>query len=54
MSLFQASVDAVILCKHEYVVEINRAAEEMFSLSGKTATGKKISGLFDDIGRSFR
>lgn len=50
MSLFQASVDAVILCKHEYVVEINRAAEEMFSLSGKTATGKKISGLLDDIG----
>ena len=50
LSLFQASADAIILCKQFTVLEMNHAAEEMFSLSGNIASGKDVSVLFNDIG----
>lgn len=52
MSLFQASVDAIILCKGYTLLEMNHAAEEMFSLSGNIVTGREITGLFDEIGKT--
>ena len=50
LSLFQASADAIILCKQFTVLEMNHAAEEMFSLSGNIESGKDVSVLFNDIG----
>jgi len=50
MGLFQASADAIILCKDNTLLEMNHAAEEMFSISDSNARGKNISELFDEVG----
>ena len=50
MGLFQASADAIILCKDNTILEMNHAAEEMFSISNYEARGKNISELFDEAG----
>lgn len=50
LSLFQSSADAIFLLDTCTLLEMNRAAEEMFQISAVDACGKEASSLFDEIG----
>lgn len=50
MCLFQSSADAILLFDGFSLLHINRAAEEMFTVSGKEVAGEDIRKLFGNIG----
>jgi len=50
LSLFQSSADAILLFDGFSIVNINRAGEEIFGVSGPEITGKDVRELFGIIG----
>jgi PAS domain S-box-containing protein len=50
MNLFQSSADAILLFEGFILQKINRAGEEMFSLSEEEAKGKNARELLGEVG----
>lgn len=52
ISLFQSSADAILLFEGTSLIRINKAGEEMFSISQSQASGKSTRELLGEIGSS--
>jgi len=54
MALFQSSADAIMLFDADVLIEMNLAAEAMFSMAQGTSAGKKAEELFGSMGTFIR